>query len=53
MERVAKALQEYLERHSIAFDTAQTPQPALKQNSTQEILAPNSLGDLIDKITIF
>ena len=49
MERLAEALQEYFEGSSPPAEPAATPQPA---KPIQDILAPISLGELIDKITI-
>ena len=52
MERVAEAIQEYFESHPTVKkpDSASTATAELKQ--VQDILAPISLGELIDKITI-
>ena len=52
MERVAVALQEHFGSSSTPAKPAPTPQPALKPEPIQDILAPISLGELIDKITI-
>ena len=52
MERVADALQEYFGSSSTPPEKSTTPQPALMPEPTQVILAPISLGELIDKITI-
>ena len=52
MERVAEAIQEYFGGSSIHSEPAPTPQPAIRSKPIQDILAPISLGELIDKITI-
>ena len=52
MERVAVALQEHFGSSSTPLKPAPAPQPALKPEQIQDILAPISLGELIDKITI-
>ena len=52
MERVAVALQEHFRSSSTPPEKSTTPQPALMPKPTQVILAPISLGELIDKITI-
>jgi len=52
MERVAEALQEHFGNGSVPTQPAIAPQPALKPEPIQDILAPISLGELIDKITI-
>ncbi|GIS13577.1 MAG: hypothetical protein CM15mP116_01600 [Synechococcus sp.] len=52
MERVAVALQEHFGNGSVSTQPAKDPQPALKPEPIQDILAPISLGELIDKITI-
>ena len=52
MERVAVALQEHFGSSSTPPKPAPAPQPALKPEPIQNILAPISLGELIDKITI-
>ena len=52
MERVAVALQEHFGSGSTPPKPAPAPQPALKPEQIQDILAPISLGELIDKITI-
>ena len=52
MERVAEALQEHFGGNSTPNKPAPAPQPALKPEPIQDILAPISLGELIDKITI-
>ena len=52
MERVAEALQEHFRGHSTHAEPAVAPQPAIKPKPIQNILAPISLGELIDKITI-
>ena len=52
MERVAEALQEHFGGSSTPGEPAPAPQPAIKPKPIQDILAPISLGELIDKITI-
>ena len=52
MERVAEALQEHFRGSSTPAEPTAAPQPAIKQEPIQNILAPISLGELIDKITI-
>jgi len=52
MERVAEALQEHFGNGSVPTQPAAAPQPAIKPEAIQDILAPISLGELIDKITI-
>ncbi len=52
MERVAVALQEHFGNGSVPSQPAKDPQSALKPKPIQDILAPISLGELIDKITI-
>ena len=52
MERVVEALQEHFGNGSVPTQPAKDPQPALKPEPIQDILAPISLGELIDKITI-
>ena len=52
MERVAEAIQENFGGSSIPSEPAPTPQPAIRSKPIQDILAPISLGELIDKITI-
>ena len=52
MERVAEALQEHFGGSSTPTQPAPAPQPAIKPEPIQDILAPISLGELIDKITI-
>ena len=52
MERVAIALKEHFGSSSMPTEPAPTPQPAIKTEPIQNILAPISLGELIDKITI-
>jgi histidinol-phosphate/aromatic aminotransferase/cobyric acid decarboxylase-like protein len=49
---VAVALQEHFGSSSTPAKPAPAPQPALKPEPIQDILAPISLGELIDKITI-
>ena len=52
MERVAVALQEHFGSSSTPTEPAPAPQPSIKPEPIQDILAPISLGELIDKITI-
>ena len=52
MERVGVALQEHFGGSSTPPQPAPAPQPAIKPEAIQDILAPISLGELIDKITI-
>ena len=52
IERVAEALQEHFGGISTPTEPTTTPQPAIKPKPIQDILAPISLGKLIDKITI-
>ena len=52
MERVAKALQEHFRGSSRPAEPAPAPQSAITPEPIQNILAPISLGELIDKITI-
>ena len=52
MERVAEALQQYFGNGSVSTQPAPAPQPAIKPKPIQDILAPISLGELIDKISI-
>ena len=52
MERVAEALQEHFRSSLTPDEPATAPQPAIKPEPIQDILAPISLGELIDKITI-
>ena len=52
MERVAEALQEHFGDGSVPTEPAADPQPSIKPEPIQGILAPISLGELIDKITI-
>ena len=52
MQRVAEALQEHFEKSSMHPGAANTVQPSIKPKPIQNILAPISLGELIDKITI-
>ena len=52
MERVAEALKAHFEHLSAPNQPAAAPQPATKLEPIQNILAPISLGELIDKITI-
>jgi len=49
---VAEALQAHFEHCSAPNQPAAAPQPATKLESIQNILAPISLGELIDKISI-
>ena len=52
MERVAEALQEQFGSSTMPADPAPIPHTAIKPKPIQDILAPISLGELIDKITI-
>ena len=52
MERVAEALQKYFGGYSADRNTVNAPAPTAKSQQFQEIHAPISLGELIDKITI-
>jgi Tfp pilus assembly protein PilF len=52
MERVAEAFQEHFGNGSVPTQPAAASQPAIKPEAIQDILAPISLGELIDKITI-
>ncbi|WP_411872113.1 DUF6165 family protein [Vulcanococcus limneticus] len=52
MKRVAEALQEHFGDSSAPPQPASAPQPAIKAEPIQDIQAPISLGELIDKITI-
>ena len=52
MERQAEALQEHFGSSSTPAEPAPAPQPSLKSKPIQDILAPISLGESIDKITI-
>ena len=52
MERVAQALQEHFGGSSTPTEPATAPQLSIKPEPIQSILAPISLGELIDKITI-
>jgi hypothetical protein len=52
MERVAEALQQHFGNCLALTQPAAVPQPAIKPKPIQNILAPISLGELIDKITI-
>ena len=52
MERVAEALQEHFGNGSVPTQPAAAPQPSSKPEPIQDIQAPISLGELIDKITI-
>ena len=52
MERVAQALQEHFGGSSTPTEPATAPQLSIKPEPIQDILAPISLGELIDKITI-
>ena len=52
MERVAEALQQHFGNCLALNQPAAVPQPAIKPKPIQNILAPISLGELIDKITI-
>ena len=52
MERVAEALQQHFGGGSTPPEPTTATQSVIKQESNQNILAPISLGELIDKITI-
>ena len=52
MEMVAEALLEHFRGRSTPAEPATDPQPSIKPEPAQDILAPISLGELIDKITI-
>ena len=52
MERVAQALQEHFGGSSTPAEPAPAPELSIKPKPIQDILAPISLGELIDKITI-
>ena len=52
MQRVAEALQKHFANSSIHPDPAIATQPSIKPKPIQHILAPISLGELVDKITI-
>ena len=52
MERVAEALQQHFASSSTSHEPTPAPQPTINQKSIQNILAPISLGELVDKITI-
>ena len=52
MERVAVAIQEYFGNSSVPTQPAKDLLSAIKPEPIQDILAPISLGELIDKITI-
>ena len=52
MERVAEALQEHFGGSAVPAEPTKATQTAIKQEPIQNILAPISLGELIDKITI-
>ena len=52
MERVAEALQKHFGNGSVPTQPAAVPQPSIKPEPIQDIQAPISLGELIDKITI-
>ena len=52
MELVAEALQKHFGSNSTPAEPAPAAQPAIKPEPIQDILAPISLGELIDKITI-
>ena len=52
MVRVAEALQAHFEGRSTPGEPVAAPQPAIKPQPIQHIVAPISLGELIDKITI-
>ena len=52
MERVAEALQKQFGSTAMPTEPTSPPQPSAKPQPIQDILAPISLGELIDKITI-
>ena len=52
MERVAVALEEHFVKGLAPTQPAKDPQPANRPEPIQDILAPISLGELVDKITI-
>ena len=52
MEQVAEALQEHFGGSGMPAEPASAPQPSIKPQPILDILAPISLGELIDKITI-
>ena len=52
MERVAEALKEHFGGISTPAEPARAPQPSINPEPIQDIQAPISLGELIDKITI-
>ena len=52
LQRVAEALQEHFGDNATPAEPAPAPQPSNKPEPIQDILAPISLGELIDKITI-
>jgi len=52
MERVTEALQEHFGGGSMPTEATTAPRPAIKPKPIQDILAPISLGELIDKVTI-
>lgn len=52
MERVAEALQKQFGSTAMPTEPTPPPQPSAKPQPIQDILAPISLGELIDKITI-
>ena len=52
LERVVEALQQHFKDSSTPHQALKAPQDAIKPKPLQDILAPISLGELIDKITI-
>ena len=52
LERVVEALQLHFKDTSTPHQALKAPQDAIKPKPLQDILAPISLGELIDKITI-
>ena len=48
MKRVAEALQDHFGNDSVPTNQAGALQPAIKLKPNQEVLAPISLGELID-----
>ena len=52
LERVVEALQQHFKDTSTPHQALKAPQGAIKPEPLQDILAPISLGELIDKITI-
>ena len=52
MEQVAEALQEHFRDSSTPGEPTAAPQPVIEPKLIKDILAPISLGELIDKFTI-